>query len=157
MENEYTKQGKDFLVNSKTRLDVVYLRTGNFFGDSNQHDIYNFSLTNENGSYSGEFGDSVANTSLRRSIVCDRDMVAFRPKQSKNIIERKSWEQPNAYDILSCMTAYDPESFKDFCDSYGYDSDSISALKTYKAVKAEYEGMRKLFNDDQLNQLAEIA
>lgn len=155
--DEYAKQSKNFLISTNTRLDIIYLRTGEYFADNDQRDIYHFSLTNKNGSYSSEFGDSIGNTQQRRSIVCDRDMVAHRPKRSVNMIENKLWEQPNAYAILACMTSYDPGSFEDFCDSYGYDGDSMSTYKTYKAVKAEYEGMRKLFNDEQLEELGEIA
>jgi hypothetical protein len=49
----------------------------------------------------------------------------------------------------------DPETFEEFCSWYGLDTDSISALKTYKAVKREFNGVNRLFSD-VLEQLQEI-
>jgi len=37
-------------------------------------------------------------------------------------------------------------SFKDFCSEFGYSTDSISALKTYKACLKNTDKVKKLFN-----------
>ena len=63
--------------------------------------------------------------------------------------------EPSMYDILTCLTKYDPESFEFFCGEYGYNTDSIKALNTYKAVKREFNGVNRLFNDI-LEELQEI-
>ena len=52
-------------------------------------------------------------------------------------------------------TEYNPETFEDFCSEYGYNTDSINAQKTYKAVKREFNGVYRLFSDI-LEQLQEI-
>jgi hypothetical protein len=59
------------------------------------------------------------------------------------------------YDILACLTKHNPETFEFFCSEYGYDTDSINALKTYKAVQREFNGVNRLFAD-VLEQLQEI-
>ena len=37
-------------------------------------------------------------------------------------------------------------SFQDFCDDFGYDQDSIKALKIYKACLKNTDKVKKLFN-----------
>ena len=56
-------------------------------------------------------------------------------------------KEPHMYDVLSCITKYDPYSFEDFCANYGYDEDSRSAYKTYLACCREYEAVERLFGD----------
>jgi hypothetical protein len=65
-------------------------------------------------------------------------------------------KQPTPYDVLACLTKYDPGTFEDFCGEFGYDTDSRKAYKTYKAVKREWENVAILFNDEQLDMLREI-
>jgi hypothetical protein len=65
-------------------------------------------------------------------------------------------EEPTMYDVLSCLQKYDVGSFEDFCDDFGYDNDSRSAEKTYKAVCKEYEAMERLFSSEELELLSEI-
>lgn len=47
-------------------------------------------------------------------------------------------------------------TWKGTVSEYGYDTDSRSAYKTYKAVKREWENVAILFNDAELEQLREI-
>jgi len=54
------------------------------------------------------------------------------------------------------LQKYDVEDFKFFCDSFGYDEDSIKAEKTYKAVLKEYENMKMLYSDKELETMQEI-
>ena len=61
------------------------------------------------------------------------------------------------YDILATLTKYDPIDFNNFCLDFGYNTDSIKALKTYKAVVKEYKAVVRLFGDgDILDELREI-
>jgi hypothetical protein len=68
----------------------------------------------------------------------------------------KGMEKPNMYDIMTCLTKNDPESFEDFCDNFGYDTDSRKSEKIYHAVVREYKGMCRLFTEEELEQLQEI-
>lgn len=71
-------------------------------------------------------------------------------------IEKEEKTPPTAYDILTCLTKYDPGTFENFCADFGYDTDSRKAERTYKAVKEEWDGVQALFNDEELTELQEI-
>lgn len=77
-------------------------------------------------------------------------------KPIETYVEDNEVKIPTAYDILTCLTKYDPESFEDFCDNYGYSKDSIKALNTYEAVAEEWENISSMFNEDELAELCEI-
>ena len=70
----------------------------------------------------------------------------------------KGWrpKTPTAYDVLACITKSSPGLFFDFCDEFGYDSDSRKAEQTYDAVLDEYFNLKKLFTDDELERLQEV-
>lgn len=76
--------------------------------------------------------------------------------QSRNESTGAGTKPPTAYDVLAGMTKYEVGNFDDFCADYGYDTDSRTAYKTYKAVKREWENVAILFNDDQLDMLRDI-
>lgn len=65
-------------------------------------------------------------------------------------------QYPNAYDILTCITKNDPETFEDFCSNFGYDEDSRTAERTYHAVVAEWAGVSKLWSEEEITNLQEI-
>jgi hypothetical protein len=62
------------------------------------------------------------------------------------------------YDVLACVSgdAYCPETFEDFCADYGYDSDSIKALQTFRRCSAFSKRLRAFFTAEELKQLQEI-
>ena len=64
-------------------------------------------------------------------------------------------DEPTAYDILACLTKYDPGTFEDFSSDYGYDEDSRKAESTYKAVCKEWRNVERVFGDC-LDELREI-
>ena len=74
----------------------------------------------------------------------------------KDLNHKKAKAKLTCYDVLACLTYYDPGSFQNFCDEYGYSNDSIRALKTYLAVQDEWENLRRIFTSEQLEELAEI-
>lgn len=63
---------------------------------------------------------------------------------------------PSAYSILACLIKNDPGDFENFCGEYGYDSDSRKAYTTYENVNEEWEGIKGLFTDEEIEQLSEI-
>jgi len=64
-------------------------------------------------------------------------------------------EEPTMYDILSCLQKYEVGTFNDFCGEFGYNEDSRTAERTYKAVCKEYNAVSRLFGDI-LDELQEI-
>ena len=63
---------------------------------------------------------------------------------------------PTAYDLLACLTKYDPGTFSNFCGDYGTNEDSISGLRIYKAVRREWAKVSRFFTAAELEELAEI-
>jgi hypothetical protein len=124
----YQQQANEFATATGTKLTINRSKYGNHFADDQQKRfIFNCTLTRNGKKFTLNFGQSIAAEDT----------------------------PPTMYDILACLTKYDPESFKFFCSNYGYDTDSIKALKTYKAVKREFNAVNRLFAD-VLEQLQEI-
>lgn len=67
-------------------------------------------------------------------------------------------ETVTPYDVLACISgdAYTPETFKDFCAEYGYESDSIKALQMFRRCSAFAKRLRAFFTAAELEQLQEI-
>lgn len=64
--------------------------------------------------------------------------------------------EPTLYEVLACLTKHDPETFEDFCSEFGYDNDSRTAEKTYKAVCKEFNNIQRLFTEEELELLTII-
>lgn len=125
----YQKQALNFLNATNTSLIIKYKSYGKHFaGDDQNRHIFRCRLVNDLGSYNFDFGQSIADGST----------------------------PPTAYDILACLQKYDVGSFQDFFGEFGYDTDSRTAEKTYKAVCKEFEAVDKLFTSEQIEQLQEI-
>jgi hypothetical protein len=69
---------------------------------------------------------------------------------------KKQEKNPSDYDILTCLTKYDPGTFENFCSGFGYDTDSRKAEKTYQAVRKEYQALAQIFSSEELEEMAEI-
>ena len=72
------------------------------------------------------------------------------------MVKNPNKKSPNSYDVLACLTKYDPGNFENFCSDFGYDTDSKKAEKTYLAVKDEYLNVTRLFTDSEIEILNEI-
>jgi hypothetical protein len=129
-ENEYDKQANKFLKDTNTTFKVKYIKHDKYFPDDTQtRDIYRFTLTKDGKSYSGRFGQSIADTG----------------------------KKPRPYDILTSLGADRFEgTYEDFCSEYGYDEDSMKAHKLYKAVVKENEGIKKLYSEEERDKMSEI-
>lgn len=73
-----------------------------------------------------------------------------------SIDNKKANKRPNEYDILSCLNTLSENNFPDFCDAFGYDTDSIKALKTFEACQEQDKGLRRIFTDIELEKLNNI-
>lgn len=128
MEN-YNKIANDFAKKTGTKLiilDSEYKR--HFASDKQSRYVFKCKLTRKGKSYTFDFGQSIAN----------------------------GMQEPTMYDILACLQKYDVGSFEDFCSEFGYDTDSRTAEKTYKAVCKEFEAVDRLFSD-VIEELSEIS
>lgn len=133
MTNEYIKQARDFLKATGAKLKITFIEHDYYFADDKEpRDIYRFTLSRNGKSYTARFGQSIANTGT----------------------------MPGAYDILACLSPEEPEDVDDLINSYGYEVHSAADYrkleKMARELKRQNAGLRRLFNVDELNQLAEI-
>lgn len=132
--NEYEVQAQEFLKNTGSKLELVYIGhdINENWGDDEYRDHYEFTLSKGDKEYTGEFWQSIANAGT----------------------------EPTAYDILSCLGIDYTESFEDFCSEFGYNDLPLSEYprvkRIYDAVQEESEGLQRLYTEEELEQLAEI-
>ena len=179
----FEKQASYFLEKTNTEFSCEFIKYGkHFVDDEDERDIYKVTLKREGRIYSFLFGQSIANSGYffgDQQHFFDSDKCKYgetskkklvygfyRTKKVKNLdlyvhMDMDTDQQiikktPTAYDVLTCLTKYDPYSFNDFCLEYGYSNDSIKAKKTYNEVKDEYVNLCLLFNEKEMKLLQEI-
>lgn len=81
--------------------------------------------------------------------------IVLTTSERKEII-RLLTTKPTEYDILAWLETEIFDSLQDFCDCFGYDADSIKANKIFDAVQDQAKNLQTLFNDSELERLAEI-
>ena len=116
----YLQQANDFAKKHNVTMKVNAVNYGKHFQDDKEERyIFNITLKRNGKKYTFNFGQSIA----------------------------AGDKEPTMYDILTCLEKYESIDFEDFCSNYGYDTDSIKAFKTYKAVDREYKAVVRLFGD----------
>lgn len=85
--------------------------------------------------------------------------IRFTASAHDHEIGRKAGKDihPSWYSLLACVTKSDPETFEDFCASYGYDTDSRKAEKVYRDVVKEYHDFKALFPEGIPEEIMEIS
>ena len=131
--SEYDKQAEDFLKETGTTFSSSYMKHDTHFeGEQETRDIYKITLKNARGKWSFNFGQSIAETGIH----------------------------PTAYSALAAITKNDPGTFEDFCSEFGYPiydyKEKRTAQKVYNGVVKEWENVRKLFTEEQIEKLQEI-
>jgi hypothetical protein len=133
-QTDFQKQAADFAKKHGIKLTIGSPSYGfHFVGDKEERYIFPCKLTRNGKSYSFKFGQSLH----------DQD------------------KEPTMYDVLSCLTKYEPGDFDEFCNEFGYypinsSADYRAAQKMHKAVCKEWKGVNNLFTDI-LDELQEIA
>lgn len=151
--NEYIKQATDFLqkANAKMKIEYVGLAVNKDWKEKEKRCLYEITLTSPRGSMTFNFWDSIQNTKVRTM-----PFDAYNVQANKELAAKKKDAVPSVYDVLACLTKYDPGTFEDFCSDYGYDEDSRTAERIYFAVQKEYAQLASLFTPDEMDELAEI-
>lgn len=170
--SDYDKQALKFLETTKTTFKAVFLKNDFYFeGDKEKRDIYTISLKRGEREYIFKFGNSInasgeyiffgkagheaihLKTNVAGKKILRYEGVALNGGNSQ---KNKDFEEPTPYMVLASMQKYDPSSFKDFCSEFGYNEDSRSAERTYKAVQEEFNNLKMLFSDDEIEKMQEI-
>jgi len=173
----YEQQAIEFLNKTNTEFIFEFLKHGKHFeDDTHDRDIYKITLKRGNRKFSFDFGQSLNKSGeyqvaehLQNKSWCERTTggrICLNEEQykkllwitgiKKDILKNPNYSAPTAYDILACLTKHDPGTLEDFCNEYGYDSDSKKAERVYNAVKDEYNNVCMLFSDEEIAQLTEI-
>lgn len=179
MEN-YSKQAKDFLSKTNTTFKATFLKYDKHFdSDTEKRDIYKITLKRGNREYIFNFGQSIscsmqwtpnsiyAKNQLHKlgfpRLMGETKINMLRCEKlplfgwnSNDFIKNKNFSEPTEYDVLACLVKYDPETFEDFCFSYGYNEDSIKAYKVYESVVNEWNNVAMLWSELEIEELQEI-
>jgi hypothetical protein len=158
--NEYEQEAIDFCERWGIEIKADRLGTfPHFDEDDTPRDVYNVSIVTAKGAMTLKYGDSITNTEARQG---NAQPMGYRKRMTQGELSgyqrkmQKKWRKPSEYDILACITKYDPGTFNDFCSDFGYDNDSKKAEKTYFAIQEEWENVRRIFTEEQLEELQEI-
>ena len=116
----YTQQANQFAKDHNVKLRILDCEYKPYFDtDKESRYVFKCRLSRGKKSYTFNFGQSIRNGS----------------------------KEPEMYDVLSCLEKTDVGTFQDFCDEFGYDTDSKRAERIYKAVVKEYKAVERLFGD----------
>lgn len=130
--SEYTEQAENFLKAHGLTFKAVYIEHGKHFpDDKEERDIWRLSIHRGRRSFSVRYGNSLAASDYGNT-------------------------PPTAYDLLACLTKYDPGTFANFCGDYGYSEDSRKDEKVYKAVVREWAKVSRFFTAAELEELQDI-
>ena len=168
--SEYVKQAEEFLRKADATMEFHFAGyvVPPLWGEKEKpHASYRVTITTPRGSYTLDFYDCLAHTEILQMTLDDYTIKKFKRspgdccysenrEAQREFTAKKAKAKPTCYDVLACLTHYDPGSFQNFCDEFGYSNDSIRALKTYLAVQDEWENLRRIFTPEQLEELAEI-
>lgn len=89
----------------------------------------------------------------------------FGARYTPGTLAHEAWmkgakpQAPSAADVLHSLildSSAADQSFNDWCEDFGYDSDSIKAFTTYQACCVIGENMRKLFSRTELETLRDM-
>lgn len=167
---DYQDQAKQFLLDCNATMEIKFVGKeipAHWKGETKPHNKYQFRITTPKGKYTSYFWDSLRNTEVSEmtadNIACKKYKAHYdvlRGYEKTNVLRElrklKANAIPTEYDILSCVEKYGYDSFSDFCDEFGYSTDSISARETFLACGDEYAGLRRIFTEEQMEKLREI-
>lgn len=158
----YEQQAMDFAGKCGLTMQATYL---GHYARFNNHitAVYKITLTRPNRQpYMFNFSTSINSswrytdrnykviTGLPYSLNKDYFFKNYEPGKSvtfKDLRIEQTKKAPSLYNVLTCLTKYNPGFFEEFCRDYGYDEDSIQAKKVYESVVDEYRAVYRLFSD----------
>lgn len=169
MKNEYTNQAEKFLqdANATIKIELQGRAINTAWKEKQPRNLYAVTIATPRGSYTFDFWDSLYNTELTQTTVEQyaqkhfrmryEDMTYSEQKKARAELAIKQKEaRPTCYDVLACLTKYDPGTFEDFCSEYGYNEDSRTAERIYIAVHKEFANLKRIFDPKQLEAMHEI-
>ena len=140
LDSDYQRDADTLCARLGVRVVVRYLGYFRHFdSDKECRDVYEFTIERDGKATVGpwRFGQSLMYS------------VADRPNVPKFT--------PTAYDVLSCMPWYEPESFEDWASEMGFEkfSDYPKARVAHDETMNQYKGLRQMFTEDERRELSE--
>lgn len=129
----YQQTAENFAKEYGIELNILSVKHGKHFrNDKQQRYIFKVQLKRNGKQYTFKYG---------QSIFCGSN-------------------EPIMYDILTCLTKYDPIDIENFCADYGYQygtnhHENNLADSRFKKVQDEYNNVNRLFSDI-INELREF-
>lgn len=167
--NEYDKQASDFLekAHAKINIDFVGFAVNRMWKETEERAFYRVTISTPRGKMEFDFWDSIFNTKIlmmtekdyaNKRFKCMYEYLTYSDKVKcvKELARKKEEAKPSEYDVLACLTHCDPDTFTNFCVNFGYDEDSMRAMKLYFSVQEEWNNLCRIFTSEQLEELAEI-
>ena len=153
MLTKYDKQAEKFLNDTNTKIVKKMVAHGFYWDDDKEtRDIYEIVISRPNKKpMIFKFGQSIARSGLlTKEYVLEKEDYRGR----RSYIRKR--QEPSDYDILACLTSYDPGSFENFCLDFGYSDDSIKANNTYLKVRKEWAEVQRIWTSEEIKMLREI-
>lgn len=184
MNTDYTKQGKDFCAKTGTTIEARF--TGykkHFPSDDEARPTWEIRMVRGSRSYTFPFGSSINDWNKWQKELWDKhpmritswdhcsealDNLMQGKRDPSSMISNKGLDhstfapagegyRPTEYDILACLEKYEPADDVDsFAEEFGIEKPS-EAIRVYEAVKKEYAMLQALYNDEEMEELQEIA
>jgi hypothetical protein len=150
--SENIVNGFDF---SALPLKIEYV--GKYNDNEWPHFLWNVTISNKNGFWTVPYKCGLAHVQKKKGAMpppkgAHNNSIAYQSWHAASHIPKKPTNSDVIYSLLMDMSA-DDMSFRQWCDEYGYSSDSISALKTYTTCCEYAQNMRKTFTSDQLEKM----
>lgn len=169
MKNECTKQAEKFLKDAGATMKIEFqgLAINTMWKEKRPRNLYAVTITTPRGSYTFDFWDSLHNTEITQMTAREyarkhlrrlwEDMTHTEQQKARIELAKLQKEaRPDCYEVLACLTKYDPGTFEDFCSEYGCDEDSRTAERIYIAVQNEFANLKRIFDPEQLEAMREI-
>lgn len=129
---DYNGKMREILRNNEIKVKIIYL-TDSFvdWDKNNLHSQYKVILERGNKKMKFDFWDSIYNT--------------------------QNGKKPTVYDVIACLEWYEIEDFENFCLEFGYDTDSIKALKIYLKCQKQQKELFEIIPEENIRkQIREI-
>lgn len=131
-EFDYNKEMKKILNNAGISVNIVYIaKSFPNWDEGNLHNQYKIILERGKQQMQFDYWDSLYNT-----------------KENK---------KPSTYDVIACLEWYEIYDFEDFCQNFGYDTDSMKAFNIYTECQKQQKELFALIPEENIReQIREI-
>lgn len=136
---------KSLMAEIKVRTKVIG-KDFYFDGDKEERLILRVYIERGKEEISFRFGMSINDTEIFHAIP-GHDFPSADKTKARRLVKSKL-----LYSLLSCISSdyYCPETFDDFCNEFGYDSDSRKAERLFEKCREQSAQLKKIFTEKEI-------